>query len=145
MAVTSTDEGGKKAIVISNYSRNSDDLPNWDFQRPTNPRQELKVWQAAAATSAAAPFFKAYRNELSGRTYFDGAFYNNNPVRVAYQESKLLWPDVANKSPDVFLSIGTGTNKQIVKQTEWPVRARSPSRYFTSLTPFCSSTDMTIE
>lgn len=142
VAVTSTDEGGKKAIVISNYSRSSDELPNWDFQRPGNPRQELKVWQAAAATSAASPFFKAYRNELSGRTYFDGAFYNNNPVRVAHQERKLLWPDVANKSPDIFLSIGTGSNKHIAKQSEQSERTQSPSRYPTSLTPATFTTDM---
>jgi patatin-like phospholipase/acyl hydrolase len=129
VAVTSTDEGGKKAIVISNYSRSSDEVPNWDFQRPGNPRRELKVWQAAAATSAAAPFFKAYRNDQSGRTYFDGAFYNNNPVRVAHQERKLLWPDVANRSPDIFLSIGTGSNKQIAKQSERSETTQSPSRY----------------
>jgi patatin-like phospholipase/acyl hydrolase len=129
VAVTSTDEAGKKAIVISNYSRSSEELPNWDFHRPGDPKRELKVWQAAAATSAAAPFFKAYRNEQSGRTYFDGAFYNNNPVRVAHQERKLLWPDVANKSPDVFLSIGTGSNKQIANESERSETVQSPSRY----------------
>lgn len=128
VAVTSTDETGKKAIVISNYSRNSEDIPNWDFHRPSDPRRELKVWQAAAATSAAAPFFKAYRNEQSGRTYYDGAFYNNNPVRVAHQERKLLWPDVANKSPDIFLSIGTGSSKRIAKQSERLETTQSPSR-----------------
>jgi hypothetical protein len=36
--------------------------------------------------------------------------YHNNPVRVAYHESKLLWPDVQDCQPDILLSIGTGHN-----------------------------------
>lgn len=36
--------------------------------------------------------------------------YHNNPVRVAYNESKLLWPDVQDCQPDILLSIGTGHN-----------------------------------
>ena len=36
--------------------------------------------------------------------------YHNNPVRVAYHESKLLWPDVQDSQPDILLSIGTGHN-----------------------------------
>lgn len=36
--------------------------------------------------------------------------YFNNPCRVAYQESKLLWPDVEDCHPDILLSIGTGHN-----------------------------------
>jgi hypothetical protein len=31
-------------------------------------------------------------------------------VRVAYHESKLLWPDVHDCHPDILLSIGTGHN-----------------------------------
>jgi predicted acylesterase/phospholipase RssA len=131
VAVTSTDEAGRKAIVISNYSRSGETLPNWDFHRPDDPKRELKVWEAAAATSAAAPYFKAYRNDKSGRTYFDGAFYNNNPVRVAHRERRLLWPDVADNSPDVFLSIGTGQNRNKVEREigrERPGARRAASR-----------------
>jgi hypothetical protein len=36
--------------------------------------------------------------------------YHNNPVRVAYHESKLLWPDVQDCQPDILLSIGTAHN-----------------------------------
>jgi hypothetical protein len=42
--------------------------------------------------------------------YLDGALYHNNPVRVAYHESKLLWPDIQDRHPDILLSIGTGHN-----------------------------------
>jgi len=38
----------------------------------------------------------------------DGAIFHNNPVRIANYESKLLWPDVEDRHPDILLSIGTG-------------------------------------
>ncbi|OCL08081.1 hypothetical protein AOQ84DRAFT_293846 [Glonium stellatum] len=98
VAVTSTDEIGMKAIVIANYSR---------------------IWEAAAATSAASPFFKPFRHKATGQIYFDGAFYNNNPAVVAHRERKLLWRDVAQHHPDIFLSVGTGQNmKQIAPEIE---------------------------
>jgi patatin-like phospholipase/acyl hydrolase len=96
------------------------------------------VWEAAAATSAAAPYFKAYRNEKSGRTYFDGAFYNNNPVRVAHRERRLLWPDVADNNPDIFLSIGTGQNQKKVDKEIMKERSAirtSGSRYKNMIFP----------
>jgi hypothetical protein len=37
----------------------------------------------------------------------DGALYHNNPARVAYQEYKLLWPDIEGQAPDIMLSIGS--------------------------------------
>ena len=112
VSVTSTDAVGKKAIILANYSRHGQDALNWNFQRPDDPALEMKVWEAAAATSAAAPLFKPFRNESTGLTYYDGAFYNNNPVRVAHRERKLLWPDVASRHPDIFLSIGTGQDQK---------------------------------
>lgn len=134
VAVTSTDGAGKKAVVISNYSRSGSEQPNYEFLRPDDPVRELRVWEAAAATSAATPFFKPYRHEFSGRTYFDGAFYNNNPVRVAHRERQLLWPDVAGNSPDIFLSIGTGQNKRKIdkhRQADRMATGRSVSKYNT--------------
>ena len=34
--------------------------------------------------------------------------YHNNPASVANHERKFLWPDVAENSPDILLSLGTG-------------------------------------
>ena len=114
VAVTSTDEKGQKAIVIANYNRSSLTPEEttiskslYEFQRPDDPSLELKYWEAAAATAAAPPYFKAFYHTETQRTYLDGAFYNNNPARVAQQERKILWPDIANQAPDIFLSIGT--------------------------------------
>ena len=39
--------------------------------------------------------------------YLDGAVFHNNPIRIAVDESKLLWPDIRECPPDIVLSIGT--------------------------------------
>lgn len=64
----------------------------------------------ARATSAAPSYFKTFRSEHSRRGYLDGALYNNNPVRVADLERRLIWPDTEYSPPDILLSIGTGCN-----------------------------------
>jgi hypothetical protein len=38
----------------------------------------------------------------------DGGFYYNNPVCIAAQERKLIWPGMASYPPDILISIGTG-------------------------------------
>jgi len=51
-------------------------------------------------------------NKRTKETYLDGALFHNNPVRVAHQESKLIWEDVRDAHPDILLSIGTSHNGQ---------------------------------
>lgn len=113
VAITSTDETGERAIILANYRHSAEDSPSCDHYRPSRIDAEMKVWEAAAATSAASSYFKPFYHHASGRSYLDGALYNNNPVRVAHREMPMLWPDV--KQPDVFLSIGTGLNKQSIE------------------------------
>src|SRR5271170_5001878 len=62
------------------------------------------------ATSAAPGYFKPFVKRDTNEGYLDGAMYHNNPVRVAYHESKLLWPDIQDCQPDILLSLGTGHN-----------------------------------
>ena len=52
-AMTSTGSTGGRAIAIANYRRKEDGQPNYDFERPHEPELEMRVWEAAAATSAA--------------------------------------------------------------------------------------------
>jgi hypothetical protein len=61
----------------------------------------------ARATSAAPTFFKPFVNSRTKEEYIDGALYHNNPIRVAVNESKLLWPDTEGRHPDILFSIGT--------------------------------------
>ena len=116
VAVTATDKTGSKAIIIANYSRKEDEKSSlrpaeYEFLRPDRFEIGLSIADAAAATSAAPTFFKPFEHADTHRTYLDGAIYHNNPVRLMNHERKLIWPDVADRAPDLFLSIGTSQNK----------------------------------
>ncbi|CAN9421253.1 unnamed protein product [Alternaria alternata] len=116
VAVTATDKTGSKAIIIANYSRKEDEKSSlrpaeYEFLRPDRFEIGLSIADAAAATSAAPTFFKPFEHVDTHRTYLDGAIYHNNPVRLMNHERKLIWPDVADRAPDLFLSIGTSQNK----------------------------------
>lgn len=62
----------------------------------------------ARATSAAPPYFKPFIKNETKSSYLDGALYHNNPVWIAHHERKLIWSDIVDKQPDIFISIGTG-------------------------------------
>lgn len=158
VAVTSTTSTGSKAIVLANYRRKEDHLPEYDFERPHQPELEMRVWEAAAATSSAPTYFKPFVNPLTRRTYLDGALHNNNPARVANRERKLIWPEAADTDPDILLSLGTGQNrisilpKLSAKTTDWKTlqsslrRTNSEDlkgfrRYLKSWTTLCNRVD----
>ena len=112
VAVTATNQEGERAVLIANYNRSSKKINDSGrrrdlFLRPRDPAQELATWEAVAATSSAPPYFKPYFHTSSHQYFLDGSFYNNNPAKVAQKERKLLWPEVADRAPDIFLSIGT--------------------------------------
>ncbi|KAK4541558.1 hypothetical protein LTR36_007855 [Oleoguttula mirabilis] len=60
VAVTSSSSTGEKAIVLANYRRKEDSRPEYDFERPHEPELEMRVSEAAAATSAAPTYFKPF-------------------------------------------------------------------------------------
>ncbi|KAF8847153.1 hypothetical protein BDZ45DRAFT_811773 [Acephala macrosclerotiorum] len=133
VAVTATVEDGKKAVVIANYNRNkaksgegNKSESQYEFRRPDDPASELLSWEAAAATAAAPPYFKSFYHKIAKRSYLDGAFYNNNPVKVAQQERKMLWAEDADRNPDIFLSIGTS---KYDKQLKREIRSPKNNRY----------------
>jgi len=84
----------------------------------------MKIWEAAAASAAATPFFKPFTHELTQVTYLDGAFHNNNPAKVGQTERRLIWKDVQDKPPDLLLSIGTSQHQEQVTR-ELQEQARS--------------------
>jgi hypothetical protein len=49
-------------------------------------------------------------HDASKQVYTDGGLYHNNPIKVADQERKLIWPYLADEPPDIILSIGTSYN-----------------------------------
>jgi predicted acylesterase/phospholipase RssA len=108
VAVTSSTISANRAIVIANYNREGRDLANHTFARCDNPNQELELWEAAAASTAAPPFFSPFYDKKTNQEYLDGALFNNNPARLACHESHQIWPEVARLPPDLLLSLGTG-------------------------------------
>jgi patatin-like phospholipase/acyl hydrolase len=110
VAATSTSRTGQQALLLANYNRQEDRHCEYKMDFASTAEHSLKIWEVAAATSAAPSFFKPFRSLTNDSTYLDGALFHNNPVKVANSERKILWPDVAEKHPDIFLSVGTGQN-----------------------------------
>ena len=51
--------------------------------------------------------FKPFFHEPSKQVFTDGAVYYNNPINVADNECKLLWPNLRYDTPDIVVSLGT--------------------------------------
>ncbi|KAI4858552.1 acyl transferase/acyl hydrolase/lysophospholipase [Hypoxylon rubiginosum] len=119
VAVTAASLDGTEAYVISNYNRRQQGhKPAYHFQRPESDSAELKIWEAARATTAAPTYFKSFHHKESQKIYIDGAILHNNPVRIADSERRMIWP--SHQVPDLVLSIGTGPS---------PVPERRESRH----------------
>lgn len=109
VAVVTTSQSNLRPLLATNYNREEPSDPGHSLELSDDPREAFKIWEAAAATSAAPSFFKPF--ECRGKTYMDGALNHNNPVYIAWREKKLIWPDVLSKQPDIFVSLGTGQHK----------------------------------
>ncbi|CAO2647539.1 Nn.00g084610.m01.CDS01 [Neocucurbitaria sp. VM-36] len=107
VAVTAATETGEQAVIFTNYNRADDAQVGYRLIRQDNPNNDLKIREAARATSAAPTYFKPFVNSRTKEGFIDGAVFHNNPVRIANYESKLLWPDAEEWHPDILLSIGT--------------------------------------
>ncbi|KAL6861937.1 hypothetical protein J3F83DRAFT_746226 [Trichoderma novae-zelandiae] len=107
VAVTATVASDGRPTILSNYNTEAErSHVRYGFLRPHDPDKELKVWQAARATSAAPPHFKDFAH--FDASYIDGAMHYNCPVEVADQERRLLWEEVSDWPADLVLSLGTG-------------------------------------
>jgi predicted acylesterase/phospholipase RssA len=110
VAVTTTTTNGS-VFLLANYNRiNTVESSAYQFHRSEKPRDEIKIWEAARATSAAPRIFKPFDHVNSGQQFQDGAIYHNNPIALAMRERQLIWPEMAEMNPDIVLSIGTSFN-----------------------------------
>jgi predicted acylesterase/phospholipase RssA len=88
--------------------------------RVNNPQPQLfkswdrndnvKIWEAARATSAAPTFFDPIEIGTSPVCYIDAGLGFNNPAEEAFSEIHERWP---NRSIGVFVSLGTGKEEGI--------------------------------
>ncbi|OCL09871.1 hypothetical protein AOQ84DRAFT_220281 [Glonium stellatum] len=114
VAITSTTQIEQQSVVFTNYNRprNASEHSLYKFVRSDRPSNEVRVWEAARATSAAPPYFKAFVKEESKSIYIDGALFHNCPVQIAESERRLIWDDANGSPPDILLSVGTGRGQQ---------------------------------
>ncbi|KAK3328585.1 acyl transferase/acyl hydrolase/lysophospholipase [Cercophora scortea] len=111
VAVTATeDRSALRTHVLANYNYPAPEkrpgIVDYHFLRPDRRLDEIKVWEAARATSAAPAYFKPFLRPGSPGAYIDGALFHNNPAKIANEERKRLWPET--DQPDILLSLGTG-------------------------------------
>ncbi|KIV90882.1 hypothetical protein PV10_05486 [Exophiala mesophila] len=107
VAVTTTDTSGE-ARLLANYNRAGQPNTPYILQRFDKLAQEVKIWEAGRATSAAPGYFKGLYLSSNGHTYWDGAPKFNNPILAADLERQQIWPESRNQLPDIMLSLGTG-------------------------------------
>jgi Patatin-like phospholipase len=120
VAVTAAKDFGQTDCLIASYNRPMvDDYGN--FEREDCESKDLKIWEAALATSA-APFYLPPFIKVETKTdYVDGAVYANCPAQVAYEETLKLWPN-NGASLDFLLSFGTGSRKRRGDKTPTTVK-----------------------
>ena len=102
VAVTASDTA-RNGFVLASYNRCDSESRHapYHFCRSEDPRNELKIWEAARATSAAPTYFKPFAHVPSGKIFLDGGLFHNNPIEVALREARLLWPGFADLHPDI--------------------------------------------
>ncbi|KAI2635875.1 FabD/lysophospholipase-like protein [Hypomontagnella submonticulosa] len=112
VAVTASTGIERQAVIFANYNR--PDLPRkrlpYMFVRSDAPEREMCMWEAARATSATPPFFKPFVKAETSQEYANNDVRHSCPVVVAHYETKSIWSDVADRPPDLMLSIGAGRN-----------------------------------
>jgi hypothetical protein len=107
VAVIAVGATSRKPTLLSNYRRVGDEYSGQDddsyhYERPHNPADELKVFQAAYSTVADPKYFAPLS---SGRQYSGKSMFSRTP-HVALAEARKIWPDI--EEPDLLLSLGTG-------------------------------------
>jgi predicted acylesterase/phospholipase RssA len=120
VAVTAAKDFGQTDCLIASYNRPLvDDRGN--FEREEYESKDMKIWEAALATSAAPFYLPPFIKEETKTDYVDGAVYANCPAQVAYEETLKLWPD-NGASLDFLLSFGTGSQKRKGDKTPTAVK-----------------------
>ncbi|KAI1170029.1 hypothetical protein F4777DRAFT_592252 [Nemania sp. FL0916] len=112
VAVTATSVTDQQHVVFASYNR--PDIPDkklpYQFLRAETPAKEIRMWEAARATTATPPLFSPYKKIDTEREYASGGIRTMCPIHVAHYESKSIWKDISGSLPDLVLSIGAGRN-----------------------------------
>jgi patatin-like phospholipase/acyl hydrolase len=116
VAVTSAKDQGADKCLIANYNRPTatDDS---DFEREDENSKEMRIWEAALATSAAPFYFRKFEKPETKKDYTNGALHSNFPIQYTLEEIARVWPMAdGDKVPlDILLSVGTGKQEREIK------------------------------
>ena len=117
VAVISAKDNGADKCLITNYNRPAYADQDLDFEREDEGRNEMKIWEAALATSSAPFYFRKFEKIETKKNYTDGALHANFPVQYALEEIDRIWKIPGEKTAplDFLLTVGTGQqNREIV-------------------------------
>jgi len=116
VAVTSAKDNGADKCLIANYNRPTA-TDSSDFEREDENGKEMRIWEAALATSAAPFYFRKFLKTETNKDYTDGALHSNFPVQYTLEEIARVWPMTdGDKVPlDILLSVGTGIQERELK------------------------------
>jgi hypothetical protein len=103
VAVTSSIGYAETMTLISNYNHPQ----GKNASREEDPSKDMRVWEAAMATSAAPYYLPPFRKAETATMYVDGAVFANCPAATAYAETRALWPKRAAEL-DFLVSLSTG-------------------------------------
>ncbi|KAI1266454.1 hypothetical protein F5Y18DRAFT_416320 [Xylariaceae sp. FL1019] len=112
VAITAATAVGRQDVVFANYNR--PDLPErkipYQFTRSDTPANDMRVWEAARATSATVPLFASFKKGETNQEYTSADLRGMCPIVAAHHETASIWKDISNTPPDLMLSIGAGRN-----------------------------------
>ncbi|KAI0403160.1 hypothetical protein F4802DRAFT_316845 [Xylaria palmicola] len=130
VAVTATSAAGRQDVVFANYNRPdlADKQLPYHFSRSDSPAKEVRIWEAARATTATVPLFSPFKKAETEHEYANGGTRCMCPILVAHYEAKSVWRDIVDKPPDLVLSIGAGRNVGDRPKTE----LASPTSLYTA-------------
>ncbi|KAI0552170.1 hypothetical protein F4679DRAFT_571841 [Xylaria curta] len=107
VAVTATDVASGQDVVFANYNRPDAAESLYHFSRSDAPDKEIRIWEAARATTATAPHFSPFKKVETNRKYTNSGMC---PILIAHNEAKSIWKDTTDRPPDLVLSVGAVRN-----------------------------------
>ena len=111
IALVSGEEADRRKVLLASYRRpTSEDEREYTLVTSDDPDAGPRTCQAVAAAMAEASSFKPV--SIGHRRFDSSEVYDSNPVTVAAEEVRRIWPE-SNPSA-VCLSLGTGQNRRRV-------------------------------
>lgn len=108
---------GADKCLITNYNRPAYADQNTDFEREDDGKNEMAIWEAGLATSAAPFYFQKFEKQETKKNYCDGALHANFPVQYTLDEICRIWNCPGEEKPpiDILLTVGTGEQTREIK------------------------------